>query len=161
MRKNIEENQQLPQILEKVKEVYNIMKGNNISDVELNIDGYNIKIKRFTKNFYDKKDILKDNMHLINVQTQQNNEGVAQKDAVGEEIVSPISGTFYRSPSPGAPPFVNEGDIVSAGSDLCIIEAMKVMNRIKAEKKCKILKILCENGTVVSSGTKLFLIEPL
>jgi len=80
---------------------------------------------------------------------------------VGDPVVSPINGVFYRSPSPSSPPFVNAGDVVSAGATLCIVEAMKVMNEIKAERRCKVLSILPENGDPVTSGTTLFLVETL
>ena len=77
----------------------------------------------------------------------------------GETVKSPIIGTFYRSPSPGSPVYANEGDVIEAGKTLCIVEAMKVMNEIKAEKRVKVLKMLVENGTSVTAGQDLFLVE--
>ncbi len=74
-------------------------------------------------------------------------------------IKSPLVGTFYRAPAPGAPPFVEEGDIVSPGQVLCIIEALKVMNEIESDVKGKIVKILVENGQPVEYGQPLFLID--
>ena len=76
-------------------------------------------------------------------------------------ITSPLAGVFYRSPSPGAPPYVQEGEVVAAGQTLCIVEAMKLMNEITAEASCRILKILLENGQVVEPGQDLFHIEML
>jgi acetyl-CoA carboxylase biotin carboxyl carrier protein len=76
-------------------------------------------------------------------------------------IKSPLVGTFYRAPSPGAPPFVEEGDIVSKGQVLCIIEALKVMNEIESDIDGKVVKILVENGEPVEYGQELFYIEPL
>lgn len=78
----------------------------------------------------------------------------------GVEIKSPIVGTFYEAPSPGADPFVKEGDIVKKGQTLCIIEAMKIMNEIEAEYDCKILKVLGVNGEPVEYGEPIFLVEP-
>ncbi|MCX7845039.1 MAG: acetyl-CoA carboxylase biotin carboxyl carrier protein [Dictyoglomaceae bacterium] len=78
----------------------------------------------------------------------------------GHYISAPLVGVFYRAPSPGAPPFVNEGDLVELGQTLCIIEAMKLMNEIKSDIRGKIKKILVENGQAVEFGQKLFLIEP-
>lgn len=78
----------------------------------------------------------------------------------GHYISAPLVGVFYRSPAPGAPPFVNEGDLVDVGQTLCIIEAMKLMNEIKSDIRGKIKKILVENGQAVEYGQKLFLIEP-
>ncbi len=72
---------------------------------------------------------------------------------------SPMVGTFYRSPSPSAPAFVEVGKTVKAGDTLCIIEAMKLMNEIEAEKSGVIKEILVENGTPVEYGEPLFIIE--
>ena len=74
----------------------------------------------------------------------------------GEEITSPMVGTFYRKPNPESPDFVNVGDTVSVGQTLCIIEAMKVMNEIKAERSGTITSILAEEGNPVQFGDPLF-----
>ncbi len=74
-------------------------------------------------------------------------------------IKSPLVGTFYRAPAPGAPPFVEEGDIVSPGQVLCIIEALKVMNEIESDVRGRVVKILVENGQPVEYGQPLFLID--
>lgn len=79
--------------------------------------------------------------------------------AVVKTIDSPIVGTFYRSSSPEAKPFVNIGDRVSPETVVCIIEAMKVMNEIKAEKSGVIKEILIENASPVEFGQPLFVIE--
>ena len=82
---------------------------------------------------------------------------VQTSEAAGdvEHVVSPIVGTFYRSPSPDAPPFVEEGSEVEAGGPLCILEAMKVMNEVTAEFDLEVVKILAENGQMVEFGTPL------
>ncbi len=79
--------------------------------------------------------------------------------AAGEEITSPMVGTFYRKPSPEEPDFVNVGDTVSEGQTLCIIEAMKVMNEIKAEKSGTITQICVDDGTPVQFGDALFRVK--
>ena len=68
-------------------------------------------------------------------------------------------GTFYRSSSPGAKPFVEVGDSIKAGETICIIEAMKILNEIEADKSGTVSKILCENGQAVEYGQPLFLID--
>ncbi len=83
----------------------------------------------------------------------------AKAKAAGDPFLSPMVGTFYRAASPEAKAFVMEGDLVKADSTLCIIEAMKVMNEIKAEKPGKVLQILVENGEAVEYGQPLFLIQ--
>jgi len=68
-------------------------------------------------------------------------------------------GTFYRSSSPGAKPFVEIGSEIKEGEPICIIEAMKIMNEIEADKSGVVSKILCENGQAVEFGQPLFIIE--
>ena len=75
-------------------------------------------------------------------------------------FTSPMVGTFYRSPSPDSDPFVKVGDIIDAESTICIVEAMKVMNEIKAEQAAEVLEILVENGEPVEFGQPLFLLKP-
>jgi acetyl-CoA carboxylase biotin carboxyl carrier protein len=77
------------------------------------------------------------------------------------EIKSPMVGTFYRAPSPEAPPYVNMGDIISPGQVVCIIEAMKLMNEIKSEVKGKIIDIQVDNAEPVEFGQVLFIVEPI
>jgi acetyl-CoA carboxylase biotin carboxyl carrier protein len=79
----------------------------------------------------------------------------------GEGITSPIVGTFYRAPAPDAPHYVEVGQVVEKGQVLCIIEAMKLMNEIEAEYRCKILKICKENAQPVEFSDLLFLVEPV
>jgi acetyl-CoA carboxylase biotin carboxyl carrier protein len=76
------------------------------------------------------------------------------------EIKSPMVGTFYRSPSPEAPPFVDVGKVIKVGDVLCIVEAMKLMNEIEAEQSGKIVKILVENAQPIEFGQPLFLLDP-
>lgn len=78
---------------------------------------------------------------------------------LGETINSPLAGVFYRCPNPDASPFVSEGDNVTNGQSLCIVEAMKLMNEIAAERPCKIAKILVEDAEAVEEGQPLFVIE--
>lgn len=79
--------------------------------------------------------------------------------AEGTEITSPMVGTFYRKPAPDAPNFVEVGSTVSVGQTICIIEAMKVMNEIKAEKSGTICAVVAEDGTPVQFGDVLFRIK--
>lgn len=76
-----------------------------------------------------------------------------------EPVAAPMVGTFYRSPAPDAPPFVQEGDAVSPGQVLCVIEAMKMMNEIEAELSGVVRQILVADGQPVEYGQVLMLIE--
>jgi acetyl-CoA carboxylase biotin carboxyl carrier protein len=82
----------------------------------------------------------------------------AAAEPQGHIIRSPMVGTFYRAPSPGAKPFVVEGQPVSTGETLCIIEAMKILNQIESDKSGKVLEILVENGQPVEYNEPLFVI---
>ncbi len=77
------------------------------------------------------------------------------------KVTSPMVGTFYRSPSPDAEFYVDEGGMVRKGQVLCVVEAMKLMNEIEAETDGRVVKVLAENGAGVEYGQLLFLIEPL
>ena len=79
----------------------------------------------------------------------------------GEIVNSPIVGTFYRAPAPDAASYVEVGQIVEKGQVLCIVEAMKLMNEIEAEYRCKIVKICKENAQPVEFGDALFVVEKL
>ena len=79
--------------------------------------------------------------------------------ATGHVVKSPMVGTFYRSSSPGAAAFVEIGSQVKEGDTVCIIEAMKILNEIEADKSGTITQIMCENGQAVEYGQPLFVIE--
>jgi acetyl-CoA carboxylase biotin carboxyl carrier protein len=77
----------------------------------------------------------------------------------GQQVKSPMVGTFYRASAPGAAPFVNIGDNITAGATICIIEAMKMLNQIESDVSGKVTAILVENGQPVEFGQPLFVIE--
>ncbi len=77
----------------------------------------------------------------------------------GHVVKSPMVGTFYRASSPGAKPLVDVGQVVKEGEAICIIEAMKIMNEIEADKSGTIMRVMAENGQAVEFGQALFVIE--
>lgn len=79
----------------------------------------------------------------------------------GDTLDSPIVGTFYAAPAPDAAPYISVGQVVEKGQVLCIVEAMKLMNEIEAECKCKILKVCKDNAQAVEFGDPLFVIQKL
>jgi acetyl-CoA carboxylase biotin carboxyl carrier protein len=85
----------------------------------------------------------------------------AAAEEKGEKITSPIVGTFYRAPAPDAQPYVEVGQVIEKGQVFCIVEAMKLMNEIEAEFRCKIVKICKENAEPVEYGDTLFIVEKL
>ena len=87
-------------------------------------------------------------------------EAPAAREAHLLTVEAPMVGTFYRAPSPDAPPFVREGDRVKKGQVVCIIEAMKLMNEIESKVAGRVVKVLVENTQPVEYGQPLFLLEP-
>lgn len=83
----------------------------------------------------------------------------APQAPAGHIVKSPMVGTFYRSASPGAKPFVEVGMPIKAGDTVCIIEAMKILNEIESDQTGTITQILCENGQAVEFGQPLFVVE--
>ena len=86
-------------------------------------------------------------------------ELAAEMEEKLHEVKSPIVGTFYESPSPGAPPFVKIGDQVEVGQVLCIVEAMKLMNEIEADVACEVVRRIASSGQPVEYGQALFAIR--
>jgi acetyl-CoA carboxylase biotin carboxyl carrier protein len=84
----------------------------------------------------------------------------AEEPAVtGHVVKSPMVGTFYRASSPGGKPLIDIGSEIKEGEAVCIIEAMKIMNEIEADKAGKVTRVLCENGQAVEFGQPLFIVE--
>ncbi len=138
-----------------IKEIIHLIKGSNIKVLKLEREGESLYIETKEKETAtETREEVKETPHQ---------EIMPPSEDVKEEhihiIKSPLVGTFYRSPSPGAPPFVEVGDIVSPGQILCIIEALKVMNEIECDVRGKVEKILVENGEKVEYGQPLFLIN--
>lgn len=101
------------------------------------------------------KNVNSDRESSSNANTDSSANVLEQK----QYINSPMVGTFYRSPSPEQAPFIEVGQTIKAGQVLCIIEAMKLMNQIEAEKDCQIVEILIKNGDPVGYGQPLFVIK--
>ncbi|MEY4562021.1 MAG: hypothetical protein RLZZ618_1298 [Pseudomonadota bacterium] len=83
----------------------------------------------------------------------------APAEPAGHIVKSPMVGTYYGAASPGAKPFVEVGSVVKEGQAICIVEAMKIMNEIEADKSGTVTKVYCENGQAVEFGQPLFIIE--
>lgn len=150
--------------LKEIKEVIQLMNENNLNEIELEKDGLKIRLVRGYKlAIQGAKEMSAES---ISTAITSALEGKVQAQPVQEQkgnyiqIKSPMVGTFYKSPGPEASPFVEPGDAINPGDIICIIEAMKLMNEIKAEVKGKIKEILVENGEPVEFGQPLFLIEP-
>jgi acetyl-CoA carboxylase biotin carboxyl carrier protein len=138
--------------LEKLKKFIDFMNENNLYELEIEEEGKRIRLKRAGS---------EQPMIMAAPQPKEQNIAKEEKNNGAMEIKSPMVGTFYRAPSPGAKPYVEAGDIIKPGDVVCIIEAMKLMNEIKAEVGGKLLRILAENGQPVEFGQTLFVMEAL
>lgn len=143
---------------DQIQALFEIMKSEKLEELEIKEENFSVQIKR-----KGKRQVMQMPMQMQPMAMPASEvavEAAAAESAVnGETIQSPIMGMFYRAPSPSSPAFVKEGDVVDAGKTICIVEAMKVMNEIKAESRVKIVKILVENGKAITAGQDLFIIE--
>jgi acetyl-CoA carboxylase biotin carboxyl carrier protein len=144
-------------LIEKVKNLISLMNENGIAEIEVEEDATKIRLKR------NSLDSIQTSIQLPDVKPSLQ-EGTtkyltSKSESNISEVVAPMVGTFYTS-APGADPYVAIGDEVGEETVVCIIEAMKIMNEVKAETKGKIVEILVENGTAVEYGQPLFSVEP-
>lgn len=149
-----------------IKKFIQLMKGNQLTEFELEEEGFRISIKRHDGS---EPQVMLSAGHgpVMMAHPASAPQAVAAPAAEAKveksnltEIKSPIVGTFYRAPAPDAEPFVTVGQQIDKETVVCIVEAMKVMNEIKAEVRGVVKKILIENATPVQFGQPLFLIEP-
>ena len=158
--------------LKDIKAIIDLMKKNSISEFELERQEFKIKLKRGA--FGAAPDEMgtpvyhlapSQGLPALSSGGQQSNAGAPAQAPVAVsneiEIKSPIIGTFYRSPSPEAGSYIEIGAEVNPDTVVCIIEAMKVMNEIKAEVKGVITQILVENAKPVEFGQPMFKVRPL
>jgi len=153
--------------MREIREVLDLLKDTDIEEIELAIDDLKIRIRKRGgalswvphPSIPPASGIPRDLASVAPPPPTQEQEREVTSNLL--TITSPMVGTFYRAPFPGAEPFVNEGDRVEKGKTLCIIEAMKLMNEIEAEVSGRIDSILVQNAQPVEYGQSLFLIEPL
>ena len=145
-----------------LQELIDLLRRNNLTELELEHQGVRIRLRH---ELMAKAPVA---VYQESAPTipQQPSHAVSSTTPVMEgtagfvTVTSPIVGTFYRSPSPDADSYVDEGDFVKKGQVLCIVEAMKLMNEIESEIDGRIVKILVENTKSVEYGQALFLVDP-
>ena len=149
----------------RLKELLYILENSNVNEIDVTFFGIRYRVVKEPSIDNESIQTTENGDRVDSKETTKLEKSIDQKDdkskeIEGVEILSPMPGTFYKSPSPDDASFVNEGDSVNKGDTLCIIEAMKIMNEIEAEENGIIQKILVEDGHAVEFNQPLFLINP-
>ena len=147
--------------IKEIKEMINLMNDNGLVELEVEKDGMRIRLRKMAAGIEVQSGPVVIEREVVQSKPKEISESIGTPAVKTVEIKAPMVGTFYRAPSPEAPPYVEVGQVVEAGQVICIIEAMKLMNEIKSEIKGKVLEILVDNVEPVEFGQSMFLIEPL
>ena len=144
--------------IRKVKKLIELIEASNVAEIEIHEGEESVRISRHS-NYAPA--MMQSTPPATNIQLPVTPPPPAEKNDTlkGHIVYSPMVGTFYRAASPTNKPFVEEGQLVSEGDTLCIIEAMKILNQITADKAGIVTKILVDNGAPVEYGEPLFVIE--
>jgi len=152
---------------DKLKEIIYILENSNINEIEVNFWGRKYRVVKNANIMVQDESALQ--IQSSNALTKDKNtpleesevsETVPPASLEGEELLSPMPGTFYSAPTPDDPKFVTVGDKVNKGQTLCIIEAMKIMNEIESEFEGTVTDIKVNNGEAVEYNQPLFIINP-
>jgi len=159
--------------LEELRELVDFLKANGIAEFDLDQDDLKVRIKFAGEPAVGGLDMVQLSRLMASAPAAAPAMGVAGSSGPSpaaelateleeklHEVKSPIVGTFYESPSPGAPSFVKVGDQVEVGQVLCIVEAMKLMNEIESDVAGEIVKRIASSGQPVEYGQSLFAIRP-
>jgi len=140
--------------IKKIEEVVRLMEKHSLTEISVEEEGVKIHLRKGPAGLIEKSVEMAPPL----APAKEPSKEAEEKNVV--EIKAPMVGTFYRSPSPDAKPFVDIGHLLKEGEVLCIIEAMKLMNEIKSEVRGKIVDVLVGNGDPVEFGQVLFVVEP-
>ena len=135
---------------EDIRKYAYLMKELELTGLEIEMDGAKVRLERGT---------AAAPVQTYSVPTEQKSENKEESEESGEAVTSPMVGVFYTSPAENSDPFVTVGAKVRKGDTICIIEAMKLMNEIKAEFDGVVEKVSVKNGQIVGFGTELFRIR--
>jgi len=154
----------LPKYVKELKELLDLMKSHDLAEVELEEEGQKIRLRKTEPHLSPAPMAIQGALPAVYPAATPGSDAGGDPEAAEEDdglykVPSPLVGSFYRSPSPEADPFVIEGDRVDEDTVLCIVEAMKVMNEITAGASGVVREILVENGSAVEFDQPLFKIE--
>ena len=154
---------------DKLKEIIYILENSNVNEIEVSFWGRRYRVSKqagvvVQETSGTEAPTILDTMPQTNskvVETLQKTELFELDSIEGEELLSPMPGTFYSAPTPDDDSFVSKGDLIKKGQTLCIIEAMKIMNEIESEFDGTVIEMKVENGEPVEYNQPLFIIKPL
>jgi len=147
-----------------IQELILVMEGSKLSELEVEVEGARIRLQK--ESAKPKPEVVAlaapvvNGTQVVAVPAPAVSAAKSEPPSKYRHVTSPMVGTFYATPSPDADPYVEVGDILDEETVVCIIEAMKVMNEIKAEMQGKLVEVLVNNGEPVEYGQPLFLIDP-
>ena len=143
--------------IRKVKKLIEMLEASQLEEIEIQEGEESVRlVKKKSQSIVSEVNSLKKSLDSDTPNSESISESKTHSE--GEKITSPMVGTFYTAPSPGAKPFVSVGDEINEGDVVCIVEAMKMMNEIKSDFSGKITAIMAENAEPVEFGQSLFLI---
>jgi len=139
---------------ERIRELVRIVQESGVGEIEIEDEGMRVSVRRA-----DEPGTLGPTAAAPVVESAEPVAATADTGTI--RVESPMVGVFYRASQPGSPPFVEIGDVVSAGQTLCVLEAMKLFNELKADADGRVRSIHADNGQAVEFGTLLFELEPI
>lgn len=157
--------------IEQMKEIIELFEDSNLTEISVSQNDYQVTLKKNSGSKGSSR-MANEIQHRVgdaqgggaDREKQEKHQSEREEPSEGENekvlITSPIVGTFYRSPSPDDPPYISVGDEVSEGDTVCIVEAMKVMNEVKANKDGEVAEVCVEDGDPVEYGQELFKLIP-
>lgn len=146
--------------IKEIKDMINLMNENGLTELEIEKEGVRIRLKKGAGGTVERAvEFVSQAAAQAANQAEKSKETKEAAKKATVDVKAPMVGTFYRAPSPEAPPYVSIGDNIEAGQVICIIEAMKLMNEIKSEAKGRIVDIQVDNAEPVEFGQVLFVIE--
>ncbi len=148
-------------IIDKVKQLISIMNENELSEIEIQENDTKIRLKKTNSGYANViAPVNAPAIHTSKLEQESSQYALPKESENFLEIVSPMVGTFYRASAPGADPCVNVGDFVNEETVVCIIEAMKIMNEVKAETVGEIVDVYVNDGEAIEYGQPLFRVKP-
>ena len=141
--------------IRKIKKLIEMLQESDLNEIEVSQGEESVRISRGNNNTVSTQMPLNNNP----IQVPEIGKEEMQPELSGNQIKTPIVGTFYRRPNPEKAAFINVGDIIEVGDVVCIVEAMKMMNEIKSEYSGKVVSIIAEDGQPVEFDQTLIIIE--